>query len=134
MDTTPDQETTDLAMVASTLEPVMCSPEFQHLMQVGLMGSRLPQTLRSKRAAAAFQQAFDLIGGVPRLALWADQNPDKFYSLYSKLIPTSIEAKTQSKLDITLSWLSESRLAYKGESRVIEGEIVAPPPATSDPK
>lgn len=37
----------------------------------------------------AFQEAFRLIGGVPRMALWANANPDKFYPLYSKLLPST---------------------------------------------
>lgn len=37
----------------------------------------------------AFQQAFQMIGGVPRMALWANANPDKFYPLYSKLMPST---------------------------------------------
>lgn len=38
---------------------------------------------------SAFQQAFDLIGGTTRLTLWANQNPDKFYPLYAKLMPST---------------------------------------------
>lgn len=37
----------------------------------------------------AFQRSFDMIGGVPRMALWANANPDKFYPLYSKLLPST---------------------------------------------
>jgi hypothetical protein len=37
----------------------------------------------------AFQEAFRMIGGVPRMALWANANPDKFYPLYSKLMPST---------------------------------------------
>lgn len=37
----------------------------------------------------AFQNAFQMMGGVPRLALWANQNPDKFYPLYSRLMPST---------------------------------------------
>ena len=37
----------------------------------------------------AFQSAFDMIGGVPRMALWANQNPDKFYPLYARLMPST---------------------------------------------
>jgi hypothetical protein len=37
----------------------------------------------------AFQDAFRMIGGVPRMALWANANPDKFYPLYSKLLPST---------------------------------------------
>jgi hypothetical protein len=37
----------------------------------------------------AFTNAFQMIGGVDRLALWADQNPSEFYRLYGKLLPPS---------------------------------------------
>lgn len=37
----------------------------------------------------SFQRAFEMIGGVQRLALWANQNPDKFYPLYSRLLPSA---------------------------------------------
>lgn len=36
----------------------------------------------------AFQDAFDIMGGTTRLALWANANPDKFYPLYAKLLPS----------------------------------------------
>lgn len=40
----------------------------------------------------AFQAAFETIGGVSRLSLWANANPDRFYPLYTKLLPaTSIQ-------------------------------------------
>lgn len=40
----------------------------------------------------AFQRAFTMIGGVQRLALWANANPDKFYPLYARMMPsTSIQ-------------------------------------------
>jgi hypothetical protein len=37
----------------------------------------------------AFQHAFTMIGGVQRLALWANANPDKFFPLYAKLMPST---------------------------------------------
>ncbi len=37
----------------------------------------------------AFQDAFTIIGGTTRLALWANANPDKFYPLYAKLVPAT---------------------------------------------
>lgn len=37
----------------------------------------------------AFQRAFIMIGGVNRLALWANDNPDKFFPLYAKLLPST---------------------------------------------
>ena len=48
-----------------------------------------------------FEQVFELIGGVPRLALWADENPTQFYSLFSKLIPASVKA------DMSLSFAEQ---------------------------
>jgi len=42
--------------------------------------------------ALQFDSVFELIGGVPRLALWADQNPGAFYSMYSKMLPAALKA------------------------------------------
>lgn len=36
----------------------------------------------------AFASAFEMIGGTTRLALWANANPDKFYPLAAKLLPS----------------------------------------------
>ena len=49
---------------------------------------RNPQFSR-KEVVQAFQSAFELIGGVPRLALWGNDNPNEFYKLYGKLLPSS---------------------------------------------
>lgn len=37
----------------------------------------------------SFQNAFQMMGGVQRLALWANAHPDKFYPLYTKLLPAT---------------------------------------------
>lgn len=37
----------------------------------------------------ALQGAFTMIGGVQRLALWANANPDKFYPLYARMLPST---------------------------------------------
>lgn len=41
-----------------------------------------------KDVVNAFQNAFELIGGTPRLALWAHQNEGDFFKLYSRLLPS----------------------------------------------
>lgn len=41
-----------------------------------------------KDVVTAFSNAFELIGGVPRLALWAHNNETDFYKLYSRLLPS----------------------------------------------
>lgn len=69
---------------------------------------RIPRVRRKKDGfnrmdvVNAFQNAFEMIGGVPRMALWANQNPDKFYPLYARLMPsTSINITSEgSKLII----------------------------------
>lgn len=48
----------------------------------------LPRELSRKRVTQAFMDAFELIGGTPRLALWAHTNPTDFYKLYAKLMPS----------------------------------------------
>ena len=88
------------------------SPELTRLLERGLIGDSLPHVLKDSKAAKAFQQAFDMIGGVPRLALWADQNPTKFYTLYSKLVPATAEVNTKTDIKVTISWASPDRLSY----------------------
>ena len=58
--------------------------------------TELPKRARRKRegfnrmdVVNAFQNAFEIMGGVPRLALWANANPDKFYPLYARLMPST---------------------------------------------
>lgn len=49
----------------------------------------------------AFQNAFTMIGGVQRLALWANANPDKFYPLYARMMPsTSIQFGDSTNVQI----------------------------------
>lgn len=88
------------------------SPELTRLLERGLVGSALPAPLRDSKAAKAFQQAFEMIGGVPRLALWADQNPTKFYTLYSKLVPATAEINEKKDININISWATPERLSY----------------------
>ena len=41
-----------------------------------------------KQVVTAFSDAFHLIGGVPRLAHWANEHPTEFYKLYGRLLPS----------------------------------------------
>ncbi|TXH55956.1 MAG: hypothetical protein E6Q97_07595 [Desulfurellales bacterium] len=43
----------------------------------------------------AFHDSFELIGGVPRLAAWAHLNPDKFFQLYAKLLPSQAQSEVK---------------------------------------
>ncbi len=44
--------------------------------------------LNRQRVMQNFMDSFELIGGVPRLAMWANEHPGEFYRLYSKLMPS----------------------------------------------
>jgi hypothetical protein len=57
---------------------------------------RVPRTpdLKRTQVVDAFLDAFQLIGGTPRLAIWADQNPSEFFKLYAKLAPRQLEQDT----------------------------------------
>ena len=58
--------------------------------------------LTRKRVVNAFLDAFHLIGGTPRLALWADENPTEFYRIYAKLLPKQTEAEVTTSGDMTI--------------------------------
>jgi len=53
---------------------------------------RLPKTLAGKRVnreeiANAFLVSFEMIGGVPRLASWADSHYSEFVKVFGRLLP-----------------------------------------------
>lgn len=55
----------------------------------------LPRTLAGRRVnreeiANAFLVSFELIGGVPRLALWADEHPSEFFKIFGRLLPKEV--------------------------------------------
>ncbi len=56
-----------------------------------------------KDVVNAFQSAFDLIGGVPRLALWANEHQTDFYKMYSKLIPTGASSALGEVQDLRIA-------------------------------
>jgi len=62
-----------------------------------------------------FETAFEMIGGVPRLAVWADTNPSEFFKLYGRLLPNS------------------SSTELEGE-QIIRVEHSLPPPRLSKPE
>jgi hypothetical protein len=62
------------------------------------------KTFSRQAVVNAFEQAFELIGGVPRLAMWADEHPTEFFRIYSKLLP--------SQSDKTLSGTTTQRIIH----------------------
>lgn len=60
---------------------------------------RLPRTGATREQIKdVFNTAFELIGGVPRLAIWANDNPDKFYALWTRLQGNSSQPSTPAKM------------------------------------
>lgn len=68
------------------------SPEATALIDYTIRNPKRQKFTRES-IAEQFGETFALIGGVPRLALWADQNPGQFFNLYSKLLPASVKAE-----------------------------------------
>ena len=65
--------------------------------------TRLPsKPYDRQRVVSAFTEAFDLIGGVPRLAMWAHVNPTEFFKLYAKLLPQSNTLDIMGKMSFTI--------------------------------
>lgn len=62
----------------------------------GVSRISVPRELKRQRVVNAFQDAFELIGGVPRLALWADTHPTDFFKLYARLLPVEASQKGAS--------------------------------------
>lgn len=54
--------------------------------------NKIPKRGRDReRFMAALAEAFEIIGGVPRLALWADRNQTEFYKILGKQVPGLIQ-------------------------------------------
>lgn len=72
--------------------PVGMEPEavYEWMARRQVQRLSIPRTTSFSRTEVvnAFTSAFELIGGVPRLALWAHENPGEFYRLYGKLLPS----------------------------------------------
>lgn len=72
---------------------------FKELADTGKSLTRLPQRQFSRRRVLeAIDEAFQLIGGVPRLAMWAHLNPTEFYKLWGKTIPAASQLEVMGNL------------------------------------
>lgn len=110
------------------------SPEMQALLDRGLHHVFLPPTLRP-RAAEALQLAFEGIGGLPRLMMWADKNPTKFYNLFARMVPPTIAPVLPPPAlaeHSWPSWLTSRRLAYQESAQIAEDITQKDPHASED--
>lgn len=81
---------------------------------------QLPSYVKTRNVREQFQHAFELIGGIPRMAMWAHQNPDKFYSLYSKLIPAQVTGLDGGAIKVELSWLNTRDTSGRSPPSIID--------------
>lgn len=92
----------------------------------------IPKTDRFTRSDVvnAFTTAFEQIGGITRLALWANENEGDFYKLYSKLLPsTSLNLIQQLPDDIN----KMAREQLQARMRELDEKIAAAEEASAIP-
>jgi hypothetical protein len=102
-------------LVKETGDDSLVSEEFRQLMEAGLHHVHFPPTAHPA-PAEAFQRAFEGMGGLSRLLLWADKHPASFYKLYARmLIPTiqPILPLPATQKEEWPEWLTARRLAYQ---------------------
>ncbi len=76
--------------------------------------------MRERRTVELVHHAtFELIGGVPRMTKWADENPTEFFKLYSRLLPQEKQAQANTQIIIN-SNVGKSPL----DNVQINGEVV----------
>jgi hypothetical protein len=78
------------------------------------------KALKRSKIAEHYDDAFELIGGVPRLALWGHEDPGAFYKLHARLIPS--EQKTEHNGEIRIVGFVQPTALDGVEP--LEGEIV----------
>lgn len=101
-----------------TISP--CIGQVEEVLANLAVAPQLPSFLRTRNVREQFLHAFELIGGIPRLAHWAHTNPDKFYSLYSKLIPAQVTGPNGGALKIELSWINGRDTSGRSSGAIID--------------
>ena len=89
----PDDDE-DLPSIADILPESALSEQSKMLVEyASRKGGRLPKSLTKGNIKDNFDKCFEMIGGLPRLAIWADQNPSLFYAHYGKLLPAQFKVE-----------------------------------------
>lgn len=89
---------TDDSVIPDELPPnTDMETTFEYMAQRRAQRLSVPRSKEFSRTDVmhAFQEAFELIGGVPRLAVWANDHESEFYRLYSKLFPNQMNANVK---------------------------------------
>jgi hypothetical protein len=81
----------------------------------------------------AFQEAFQIMGGVKRLALWGNENPGDFFRLYAKLLPaTSLQLGDNNQVTIIHAIPPTALDNHKGYEGAIEVVVRDPEAERAD--
>ena len=120
---TPEQQAAATLPVAEDFDDRPITPTLQEVeenLNALATTPKLPAYTRTRNVREQFQHAFELIGGIPRLAHWAHQNPDKFFNLYSKLIPAQVTGADGGAIKVELSWLNARDTSGRSPGQVID--------------
>jgi hypothetical protein len=72
----------------------------------------VPVHFQAPEPRKAFVDAFERLGGVPRLVMWGHENYGAFMQLYSKMVANGAQINVGgSKIELNLSWLTPERLS-----------------------
>ena len=61
----------------------------------------------SATAKENIQAVFNRLDGTAGMAKWAIENPTPFYQIYSKLLPTEVDNKTELSGAVQFGWLEK---------------------------
>jgi hypothetical protein len=102
----------------------------------GVDGAKLPAHFRTQAVRESFRQAFEAVGGSTRLALWANENYDRFLQLFGRMLATEVPGASADKpMHIVFQWegsgtrFANTRPAVEDAQIVIEKRIVPTEPA-----
>lgn len=98
MDFLPKEPIWDVEMYSEQMDGVL-SDAAKNAKRV-LVAPRRP--FDRQRFLDAMAEAFECIGGVTRLAMWADANPTEFYKLMGKTIPQASLLDIQAKMSMQI--------------------------------
>lgn len=71
----------------------------------------IPTLFKSVSAKQAMQDAFQIVGGVPRLAHYADRDYGRFLQLWSKTLPLTVAGDPDAPVRFEVPWISGDRFA-----------------------
>jgi hypothetical protein len=68
----------------------------------GVSRIRVPREISRTHMRDIFNDVFELVGGVPRMAHWADKNYGEFMKLYARLLPTAVAGQMEHTGEIVI--------------------------------